>query len=69
MVRGGLFHLSQMMIVRVTGLGLSDQDHGQDSPQKSGDTKRRAVYVLVNLCVASVEFHIILLHRYWFIVV
>ena len=52
-----------MMIVRVTGLGLPDQDHGQDSSQKAGYIEGGTIYVLVNLCLTSVVLQVIFLHR------
>ena len=44
---------------------LAYQDNGQYSAQETGNLGRGSVYVLVNLCVACVERHMVLVHRHW----
>ena len=50
------------MIIRITRLGMPDQNDGQQRAQEPGRAKRRTIYVLVYLGVTSVEMHWILLH-------
>ena len=44
---------------------LAYQDDGQYRTQESGNLGRRAIYVLVDLCVTCVERHVGLVHRHW----
>jgi hypothetical protein len=48
---------------------LAYQDDGQYRTQESGNFRRRAIYVLVNLCVTRVERHMGLVHGIGFKIV
>lgn len=57
-----LFKLSSSHVICVSHRRLAYQDDGQYSAQKTCNLGRGPVYVLVNLCIACVERHVVLIH-------
>jgi hypothetical protein len=57
-----LFALAEKMGVRASYLGLSVQDDGEESAQKTGRIGRRTIDILVNPGIANVVLHVVFLH-------
>ena len=50
-----------MMFMRIYG-GLAHDQYGQNGSDETGELRGRTVYVLVDLGVARVKIHVILVH-------
>ena len=57
-----LFAFTEKMGVGTSYLGLSVQNDGEESAQKTGRIRRRPVNVLIDPGIANIVLHVVFLH-------